>query len=310
MIVRLRPLLLVIAIALVLYGSSVVLVDAQAISHSLSLLDTSVIFGLLSLSLVNYGLRFWRWHIYIQRLGGQVPLIRHCLYYITGFALTISPGKAGEILRAFYLQRHNVSYAASLAAFFAERLLDVLAIALLATLLIFAITDYHAWLFFALLLIILTLYSITRPTLGHILHTISAHSSGRLQYLLNSIAKLVQSSTSLLRPDILLLGLAIGLIAWLAEGIGLYWLLYNLQTPISLSAAIGVYSLAVLAGALAFLPGGLGGTEAVMGTLLVALGVPLSTALGATLICRVATLWFAVLLGGLAWLTVHLTERP
>ena len=36
----------------------------------------------------------------------------------------------------------------------------------------------------------------------------------------------------------------------------------------------------------------------------------ISTALGATLVCRVVTLWFAVLLGGLAWLTVHLTERP
>lgn len=305
-----KPLLLVIILALVLYSVSVLFGDAQAIGRSLSLLNAPMILGLIGLSLINYGLRFWRWHLYIQQLNGQVPLFRHLLYYIAGFALTISPGKAGEMLRALYLQRHNINYSVTLAAFFTERLLDVLAIALLAALIIFSITDYREWLIIALFLIIILLYFITRPTLGYWLRKLSMRCSGRLQYLLSNIANLAQSSATLLSPNILLLGLALGLIAWLAEGIGLYWLLHDLQTPISLSAAIGIYSLAVLAGALAFLPGGLGGTEAVMSTLLVALGIPLSTALGATLVCRVVTLWFAVLLGGLAWLTVHLTERP
>ena len=55
----------------------------------------------------------------------------------------------------------------------------------------------------------------------------------------------------------------------------------------------------MLVGGLSFLPGGLGSSEAVMITLLAVNGLPHSAAITATLICRLATLWFAVALGAL-----------
>lgn len=56
----------------------------------------------------------------------------------------------------------------------------------------------------------------------------------------------------------------------------------------------------MLAGALSFLPGGLGETGAVMGVLLVTFGANGAAAVAITLLCRIATLWFAVALGGVA----------
>jgi len=61
---------------------------------------------------------------------------------------------------------------------------------------------------------------------------------------------------------------------------------------------VGIYSVSVLAGALSFIPGGLGSTEAVMVLLLTLVGVNTPAAIAATLICRLATLWFAVIIGG------------
>lgn len=69
---------------------------------------------------------------------------------------------------------------------------------------------------------------------------------------------------------------------------------------ISVETGIGIYAIAVLAGALLFLPGGLGSTEAVMCVLLVAFGADSPAAVAITLLCRIATLWFAVALGGVA----------
>jgi uncharacterized membrane protein YbhN (UPF0104 family) len=46
--------------------------------------------------------------------------------------------------------------------------------------------------------------------------------------------------------------------------------------------------------------------ELVMTTLLVAQGAPLRESLVATLLCRVATLWFAVLIGMVAAATVEM----
>jgi len=96
------------------------------------------------------------------------------------------------------------------------------------------------------------------------------------------------------------IGLVAGVIAWGAEGFGLYLVLDAMGAGIDPAPAIAVYSIAVLAGALAFLPGGLGSTEAMMILLLSALGADSATAVAATLVCRIVTLWFAVGLGAIA----------
>ena len=73
-----------------------------------------------------------------------------------------------------------------------------------------------------------------------------------------------------------------------------------LGADISFSFAIFVYAISMLAGALSFLPGGLGGAEAIMISLLVLKGMAMPAAIAATVFIRLATLWFAVLIGLLA----------
>ena len=82
--------------------------------------------ALLLLSLVNYALRLARWHRYLGPSAGSVPLFEHGLIYLAGFALTTTPGKAGETLRTAYLFRYGIGAARSVGAFVAERLSDVL----------------------------------------------------------------------------------------------------------------------------------------------------------------------------------------
>jgi len=104
----------------------------------------------------------------------------------------------------------------------------------------------------------------------------------------------------------LLLGaLFMGIVAWGAEGIAFYYILAFLNVDISLSSAVGIYAASMIAGAITFIPGGLGSAEAAMGGLLVLAGVPLPVAIAATLVCRVATLWFAVAIGIVSMLVVE-----
>jgi uncharacterized protein (TIRG00374 family) len=103
--------------------------------------------------------------------------------------------------------------------------------------------------------------------------------------------------------------LAIGLIAWGVEGIVLAIILSELGVGIGWPVAVGIYAIAILAGAVSFIPGGLGSTEAVMGGSLVLAGVDPGTALAATLICRLVTLWPAVAIGLLYVLVLEGTNR-
>jgi uncharacterized protein (TIRG00374 family) len=65
--------------------------------------------------------------------------------------------------------------------------------------------------------------------------------------------------------------------------------------------AIGIYAIAVLAGAVSLLPGGLGSTETVMVALLAAQGFALTEAIVVTLVCRLVTLWLAI---GFGWIAL------
>ena len=98
----------------------------------------------------------------------------------------------------------------------------------------------------------------------------------------------------------LLFGLGLGVLSWGLEGFSLYLVARDAGVGLSVATGIGIYAIAVLAGALSFLPGGLGSAEAVMGMLLMAFGADGPSAVAITLLCRIATLWFAVALGGVA----------
>jgi uncharacterized protein (TIRG00374 family) len=76
------------------------------------------------------------------------------------------------------------------------------------------------------------------------------------------------------------------------------WLICgHLGVDLGLWSAVFVYAAATLAGAAAFLPGGLGGTEAVLVLLLVSQGAARGTALSASFLVRLLTLWLAVAIG-------------
>ena len=51
---------------------------------------------LLALSLVNYAMRGLRWLIFSRALHLGVPPGANLLYYVAGFAMTPTPGKAGR----------------------------------------------------------------------------------------------------------------------------------------------------------------------------------------------------------------------
>lgn len=63
-------------------------------------------------------------------------------------------------------------------------------------------------------------------------------------------------------PAALGLGLALGLVASVMEGIEAFLVADALGIEIALAAAVGIYAAAILAGALSFIPGGLGSAEA------------------------------------------------
>jgi len=298
-----RTLIAIAGAGVLLYMGAAVAVDADKLVAALYQLGWIGCGLILAASLVNYLLRFMRWELYVRRLGGDIAWTRHLLYYISGFAFTVSPGKAGEAVRSVYLRAHGVGYSASLATLFSERLLDLLVIVLLSSLIVLNHESIRALVIGVLAVVLIALALVSSPSLPAWLERVANCQHGTLGKLLHSLSQVSRSSATLLKLQPLLIGLALGLVAWGAEGLGLFWICRGVRIEIDVIPAIGIYAVAALAGSAAFfLPGGIGGMEVVMAALLHQAGAPITTSLIATLLCRLATLWFAVLIGVLtAW---------
>ncbi|MFT0772868.1 lysylphosphatidylglycerol synthase transmembrane domain-containing protein [Psychrobacter aquimaris] len=251
----------------------------------------------LSLSLTNYGLRFIRWQLYLAKLGYRIDVLSSLRIYLSGFSLTTTPGKAGETFRGILLKQHNIPFSTTLVAFFSERLSDLVAIVLLTLIGLSQYPQAQGMVFAGGSAIVLLLASMSNNRALNCIHSWAYERKGKVFRLFTQIIDLLKETKQCHTLGMLIFSTIISVIAWGAEAFAFYLLLQWLGADIGFSFAIFVYALSMLAGALSFLPGGIGSAEVVMISLLVTKGMTLPAAIAATVFIRLVTLWFAVLIG-------------
>jgi len=261
----------------------------------------------LALSLVNYGLRFLRWQKYLALLGHRVYWLESLRIYIAGFGLTVLPVKVGETIRSVFLKRHGVSYPESLAAYFSEHFSNLISMLLLVAIGLWTYPQAKPLVVILAVLIFAVLIVLQQSKWLQVIEVFAQNRlPARAGKLVAHGIEIILHSGRCFRLPVLLYGIALGLVAWGAEGVAFYYIMHLLGSDLSLPASLFIYAFAMLVGALSFLPGGLGGAEATMVALLMLNHVAQPQAVAATVLIRLATLWFAVALGVIA---LTLAER-
>ena len=70
---------------------------------------------------------FLRWNVLLKNSNIHIPLKENLLIYFAGFALSVSPGKSGELLKSILLKnKFNVKRTTSVSIIFVERLYDII----------------------------------------------------------------------------------------------------------------------------------------------------------------------------------------
>lgn len=291
----------------------VALLDREALLSALARITPATLILILLLSLLNYVLRFVRWQHFLSRAGHRVPLWRHVLIYQGGFVMALSPGRVGQAVRSVYLQWFRVPLRTSFAALFGELFFDLLGVMLLALLLFATEPEYLPYVLSGLALMVAAAAILLMPRLYDWLLQLLF----RLPLLAARTAfqewvqRFSHDCRAVLGTPWALVWLLLTLVAWAAEGYGVVLLTQDLGYGLPVLQVVGVYSMALLVGAAAFLlPAGLGGMEAAMAALLVVLGLTLADAIVVTLLCRLATLWFAILLGAMALTVLEILDHP
>lgn len=284
--------------ALMLYA------DVRALSQSLGAFDWRIFALALALASGNYVLRYARWQYYLGRIDVRVPHRESALVFLAGFVMSVTPGKLGEVFKSLLLyESRGVSIARTAPVVFAERLTDLVALVILTALgsLSFAQGVPIAIGGGAIVGVIL-LASAWRP-FGELCLAIGGKTPV-VKRLAPRLREAYESLHVMTRPRPLALATGVATLSWGLECVALWMLLRALPGGgLEWDASMFAYSASTIAGALAMMPGGLGVTEAGMTGLIETLSsgaVDSAAATAATMLTRLATLWWAVVVGAVA----------
>jgi uncharacterized protein (TIRG00374 family) len=282
----------------------------RAVSDAMTKVGLLGISITLLMSSINYGLRFLRWQGYLSALGHTMPWKPSLRIYLAGFALTTTPGKAGEAVRGLLLKSWGIPYPKSFAALLSERLSDVFGVVLLTLFGLTLYPDARPMIAASAALVAAGFTVLSQHSLAERLTRKAPEHWGKLARLLRHLSHLLSETQRCHQFRMLISATAFSVLAWGAEALAFYWILNWMGADIPLAFAVFIYTLSMLAGAISFMPGGLGGAEAVMVALLIWKGMPDADAIAATVLIRLATLWYAVGIGAYFLTKTHSEKHP
>ena len=303
-----RKIILGVLAGVAVYALVALYADLNALGDALAGYAWPTFAAALGLTCLNYALRFAKWEIFLRRIDVRVPLGRSLLIFLAGFVMSITPGKLGEVLKSVLLrQSDGVPVARTAPVLLAERLTDLLALIILAATGV-GTYQYGAGALIATgAAVALGLALVSLPSVverGFVL-------LGALPLVSRAVPKLREaygSTRRLLSPATLAGTTALSALSWGMECVAFVLIVRGFEgsgaaVDIDLAGGTFVYAMTTILGAVSFLPGGLGVTEAGMISALQLFGMvdQEAVASAATILTRLATLWWAVVVGLVAF---------
>lgn len=295
-----RNVLIVIIFAILIYLGLLFFADFDKTISSLKTFPLESFLIALFFIILSMVFKFLRWQIYTTALNLKITLTDSILVFTSGFVMTISPGKIGELLKSFLLKnKYQIPIAKSTPIIAAERIIEFLSLIFIS---LIGVIIYSSGLIYLLTIISILLAGIllvSSQKIRNILHNLLI----KLPFIKNNEKNIEEFNSSLKKLfsiKIILKSLIISIIAWLFEFYGFYLVLSAFTNDINLVLSSFIYSMSIIIGAVSMLPGGIGTTEGAITLLLSQNGLSENIAIASTIIIRFLTLWLSVLIGFVA----------
>jgi glycosyltransferase 2 family protein len=291
---------LLVMILLILLG------DMNEVSSRMRSFDRGYLLLALLLTLVNYFIRIFKWHFSLGRTGMKsLSFANSAQLFMAAFPLTVSQGKVSQALKSIWLkQKSGMPAGRSTQVLAADQVSDWLAVLALSILGVVAYPVYWPVFLFVLVALLAVIVfgqdQVALESWGGLENQLPALPDAMLR-----LRQLLTGGLSLYRPFPAVLAFVLGVISWLGEGVCLYLILLGagLEPGFQLLAtAIWITALSSLIGAVSGLPGGLGAIEVALATMLTLFtGLNPASATVATVLFRLTTFWFKILVGLVVW---------
>ena len=286
----------IILILISVYVVFLVFSDIGKTFSSIISIDKTYLTIGVSLLLVDMFLRTIRWHVFLRVITNTIPFTRSALYFISGYAFMLSPGRAGEIIRSPFIKRdYGISVSKTASFVLVERFYDLLGVMIIIGIgLVFS--NFQKSIIILPLGLIISLLVIIRSK------KIFSKVLGRLSKtkFLNKMIPDPEESYgvifSFMKPKFFAIGTLTSIACSMIEVVSTYLFLLGLGGKINFNDLAVIYNTSNFAGAVSLIPGGIGVMEGGLVGLLVVHKLSYEIALSTAFLVRLFStgMWSAI----------------
>ena len=296
-----NKILIVIVAVIGLYAAFLIASDINTIFDKISYFKIEFIPIILLLITSGWFTLFFRWHLLLRNAKIFIPIKDSFLILTSGFALTIIPGKVGELVKSQLLKtKFGIARSKTIPIVILEQFYTAIGIVTLSFLGIwyFELGVYVLGFFTAGLVFAFLLLS-SRKTFNKILSLF-----GRRKFTLKFVEPLSSSYDGVkngIRGPISLYASGLSILFWMIEAISIYFILLAFGVDaIDFLTIISTYTTSIMLGILSFLPLGIGVVEGSLASFFTIHGIDISLSLTIVVVIRLFTRWYGVSFGFIA----------
>jgi len=293
-----KSLLIGILGIIVIYAIILIAFDINIISEKIGDFDPQYLPIIIPLIPLTWGVLFLRWNLLLKNSDIDIPLKDNFMIFISGFALGVTPGKVGELIKSQLLKnKFNIPRTKTAPLVIVERFYDFFAIAVISLfgILVFEYSIY----IFGILTIGITIFLIVTSSEKIFLKFLNKIEKIKfLKNFSNELPKsfnVIQKST---RGKIFPLSITLSIIFWFLDSIIAYLTLLSFGIDIiDYFVLMSIYTSSIILGVISFLPLGIGVVEGSLVGFLSLNGIEFHLATAIVVFIRFFTRWIGVMAG-------------
>ena len=293
-----KSLLLGILGIIAIYAIILIAFDVNIISEKINDFDFQYLPFIIPLIPLTWGVLFLRWNLLLKNSAIDIPLKDNFMIFISGFALGVTPGKVGELIKAQLLKnKFNIPRSKTAPLVIVERFYDFFAIAIISLfgILVFEYSIYIFTILSVGIIIFLTITSSEKLFLKFL------QKIEKIKFLRNFSSELPKSFTIIqksTRGKIFPLSIILSVIFWILDSIIAYLTLLAFGIDIiDYFVLMSIYTSSIILGVISFLPLGIGVVEGSMVGFLSLNGIEFPLATVIVVFIRFFTRWIGVMAG-------------
>ena len=294
--------IIIVIIAVVgLYAAFFIASDISTISDKIFSFKIEFLPIIISLVTCSWFVLLARWHLLLRNAKIFIPVKDSFLILTSGFALTIIPGKVGELVKSQLLKtKFGIARSKTVPIVILEQFYSAVGITTLSFFGIwyFELGVYVLGFFTAALVFVFVLLS-SRKAFNKIVSLLEKRQfASKLVEPLSSSYDAIKNG---IRGPITLYASGLSILFWLIEAISIYFILLAFGVEvIEFLTVISTYTTSIMLGILSFLPMGVGVVEGSLASFFSLQGIEVSLSLTLVVIIRLFTRWYSVVAGFVA----------